>query len=627
MRFTGLFIQGLAFFILFFHSEKSTAQYVLQIRRAQSNPTDNWLLVDDFFKKFKQPGISVTQAPDAEKAFHITAKDSTSAAEVANMLLEHLHDEAYLTASLDHRKRFSADSSSVDLFIGPRIQWLSLRTSANLSERWLAAAGYAPRKFTDKPLRHDEILTLQRNLLEIAENNGYPFATVWLDSLEVQTQGGISAVLSMWPSRYFKFSQPRIKGNIRLPRAYLSQYLGLKPGTAYSRERVLSIRSQLQGLLFLESEANPTVTFAGDEATVNLFLKKKRAGRFDFIIGLLPRPNDSDGRLLLTGSLNAAFQNALNLGERFSIEFERLKPETQKLDVQAAVPYLFGSPFGAEGHLNIFRRDSSWVDAQMDIGVQYLLPGADFIRFFVENRSSALQKIDTVALLRERQLPPNLDYRQTGLGLETVLNRLDYRFNPRHGWMLHLKGSAGLNTIRKNSQITALRQAADPGLDFNAQYDSLLARQQSARFRVELRADYFISVFKRSTIRLALRSGNIFSNDAILVNEQYRLGGNKLLRGFDEESLLATRYAVGTTEFRLLLGRNSYMSAFADVGYLENITAQKRIFLHPLGLGVGLNFETQAGIFGISVAVGRAQPGQSFDPRGAKFHLGYISLF
>jgi hypothetical protein len=46
-----------------------------------------------------------------------------------------------------------------------------------------------------------------------------------------------------------------------------------------------------------------------------------------------------------------------------------------------------------------------------------------------------------------------------------------------------------------------------------------------------------------------------------------------------------------------------------------------------LGAGAGLTFETKAGIFGISLAVGRRDVGQSMDLRATKFHLGYVSLF
>jgi hypothetical protein len=75
------------------------------------------------------------------------------------------------------------------------------------------------------------------------------------------------------------------------------------------------------------------------------------------------------------------------------------------------------------------------------------------------------------------------------------------------------------------------------------------------------------------------------------------------------------------------LTQNTYMAAFADVGYLENITRTVRTFQRPLGFGVGMNFETGAGVFGISAAVGRGNPGEGLDVRAAKVHIGYISIF
>jgi hypothetical protein len=40
-----------------------------------------------------------------------------------------------------------------------------------------------------------------------------------------------------------------------------------------------------------------------------------------------------------------------------------------------------------------------------------------------------------------------------------------------------------------------------------------------------------------------------------------------------------------------------------------------------------MNFETKAGIFGISIAVGRQDSSAGVDFKAAKFHLGYVSLF
>lgn len=554
--------------------------------------------------------------------------DSAAIGPTCLRLLRHLRAKAYLTASIEQgtRDKGQMAKSAPDLILrlGPRLHWLSLRPMNAADRAWLEAAGFREKDFDQKPLRHDALLALQRRVLEQFENNGYPFASVRLDSVRAEADGGVSAVLAVQRNRFFTFKTLKINGDLKLPPRYLPNYLGLRAGQPYSRQQVLRIREQLRSLLFVDMTANPSVTFAGDEATLNLFLQKKRASRFDFILGLLPRPSTADGtqRLLLTGSLSAAFQNALNLGERFAVELERLRPETQKLDVQASVPYLFGSPFGAEGRLNIFKRDSTWVDAQADLGVQYLLAGGDYAKFFWENKSSALQKVDTAAVRLSRRLPPNLDLRQNGFGLETTFNRLDYRYNPRRGWAATLRGVAGFNTVLRNEQIESLE---DPAFDYASLYDTVARR--TSRFRLEGKTELYLPVLQRSTVKIALRGGGIFSETPVFANEQYRLGGNKLLRGFDEESLFATRWAVATAEYRLLLGQNSYLAAFADYAYLENLTNRSRAFLRPLGLGAGLNFETQAGIFGLSIAVGRRDVGESIDLRAAKFHLGYVSLF
>lgn len=608
--------QPIVFLIfLLLHNAGGHAQSILQLHI----PEPASAVFYEKIKNFRvQPDLT-----DAGKAV-FRSRDSLSFQVICTDLLQHFRQETYLAVSLDSLQITDSVAAAV-LYLGPAMRWVRLRPADDDNQAWLAAAGFREKLFTDSPLRYDVLLATERALLEQAENNGYPFAQVWLDSIEVAESGAVSALLRIERNRFFSIKTLKINGDVKLPAAFLLHYLGIKPGEPYSRAKVLRLRDQLRSLLFLESTGNPSVSFAGGEATINLFLQKKRASRFDFIIGLLPRPNTDDGRLLVTGSLNAAFQNALNLGERFSVEFERLRPETQRLDVQAGVPYLLGTPFGVEGKLNIFRRDSTWVDAQSELGVQYLFPGGDFIKIFWENKSSSLQKVDTAAIRSTRALPPNLDLRQNGFGLETGLNRLDYRFNPRSGWSVSVKAVAGFNTVQRNSQIEALRDPEDPDYRYSSLYDSVAGR--NARFRLETRMELYLPFFARSTLKLGLRGGGVFSEKPIFANEQYRLGGNKLQRGFDEESLFASRFVVATAEIRLLLDLNSYLAVFTDYGYLENETDRQRLFLRPLGVGAGINFETQAGIFGISVAVGRRDNGQPVDFRAAKFHLGYVSLF
>jgi outer membrane translocation and assembly module TamA len=63
-----------------------------------------------------------------------------------------------------------------------------------------------------------------------------------------------------------------------------------------------------------------------------------------------------------------------------------------------------------------------------------------------------------------------------------------------------------------------------------------------------------------------------------------------------------------------------------DAGWAKNNIPSYNFSNSYLGIGLGLAFETKAGIFNISYAVGK-QDNSSFSFRAAKIHLGYVNFF
>jgi len=370
-----------------------------------------------------------------------------------------------------------------------------------------------------------------------------------------------------------------------------------------------------------------TVTFAGDRATVNLFLETKRASRFDFLIGLQPRTESGGGnqpdvrRLQLTGTFNADLHNQFGWGEKIYAEFQQLRPETQELNLQFAYPYLLNLPFGTDLKFDLYKRDTSYLDVIVDVGVQYLFEGGNYLKAFWNNSSTAILNINELAILTQRRLPQNLDVSRSTFGLEYQIQKLNYRFNPRKGWSIFLRGGAGIKKIKRNNDIIQLQNQ-----DFEAAslYDTLNLSTFQYQFSSNLA--YYFPLFKRATFKTSIRAGVILSEQNIYQNEQFRIGGNRILRGFDEETVFATNYGVLTTELRFLIGINSYLYAFGDFGYIEDITTDRQNFDRPIGMGAGITFETKVGLFGFSLAVGRQQ-GNAFDFRSVKTHFGYVSLF
>jgi outer membrane protein assembly factor BamA len=110
-------------------------------------------------------------------------------------------------------------------------------------------------------------------------------------------------------------------------------------------------------------------------------------------------------------------------------------------------------------------------------------------------------------------------------------------------------------------------------------------------------------------------------------NELFQIGGFRLLRGFDEESIYVNRYAVATAEYRYLVGINSYLYGFTDVGFTKTNFTNTSFTNQFISVGVGLSFETKAGLLNLSYAAGKRND-VKFDLRNAsKIHFGYINYF
>jgi outer membrane protein assembly factor BamA len=553
--------------------------------------------------------------------------DSISVIRELEKVIRQLQDNAYLEASIDQLEK-SDSIYTAYLKVGNLYEWAYLK-NGNVQDAFLSKVGFRERLYQDKPFYYKDLVKLQESLLVYVENNGYPFASVWLDSLQFE-EGKVAAVLMMKKNQLTFFDKINVIGDAKISQTYLQSYLGINEGEPFSKAKVLKIRNRIKELPFLNEKQNATITFAGEKATVNVFLEPRKASRFDFIFGFLPQnnatigPNPDIKRFQVTATFEADMHNQFGLGERIFLEFEQLRPETQDLEIQFAYPYIFNLPFGIDTRFNLYKRDTSYLDVISDLGVQYLLEGGNYIKAFWNRSATNILNVNKQVIIQSRKLPSNLDVSNSAFGLEYNLQKLDYRFNPRKGWSMLVRGGAGVKQIKKNNTIIALEDPEDLEFQFESLYDTL--NLSTFQYTFSSKIDGYLPVLSNSVIKGGVRLGGIFSEEKIYQNEQFRLGGNRIMRGYDEETIFATRYAVFTLEYRLLLGQNSYLYTFGDYGFIQNKTTTINRVERPLGFGAGITFETGVGIFGFSLALGRLSD-NSFDFRNVKTHFGYISYF
>jgi outer membrane protein assembly factor BamA len=517
---------------------------------------------------------------------------------------EQLMAAGYLEASVDSTTR--QDSLYTTWWhIGAIYKWGELRTDAE-QEPLLAEAGVRDKLYRSRPMTPAAIAEVHRKVLTWCENNGYPFAEVRFDSVTV-TDSRMSALYLVDRGPLILFDTAEVKGSAKLSKAYLFNYLNLRPGTPYSQVSVRKIRVRLKELPFV-TEARPfELGFTDSTARPVFFLQQKKASQFNGVIGVLPN-NEESGKVYVTGDLRLRLHNVFGHAELLDFNWSNPQPRSQDLRVKFSYPFLFDMPFGVDADLTLFKKDTIFLEFFRQLGLRYYLHGNSSVRVFAGIRSSNL--ISTVGYENITTLPEYADVRTEQYGLGAMLERIDYRLNPRRGFVVDVAASAGGREITKNAKVN---QEVYEGVDLN-----------TTQYRGEIVGDVYFPLGGRGVINLNMLGGLLESPD-LFRNELFRLGGLRTLRGFDEQSILASRYIGGRLETRFILDQNSYLLAFYNQAYIED-RSEGLTSDDPFGFGAGLTFNSRIGIFSFIYALG-SRLGNPVEFRSGKIHFGILNTF
>jgi hypothetical protein len=540
-----------------------------------------------------------------DKKFELNYKkefpDSIGVATEIKKIMDNVWSKGYVNS---YCETSIVDSSNfrANLFLGQKYDSFLIRkiTKTNKAE----IDGLAEVRMKNYTMK--ELAELKEKIIETCERQAYPFAAVSLDSM-IYEKNTVAANLLIAPNQKIKIDSIVFYGNSNINKKYLFKYIGIRPLDDYDERSIKSINNRLNELPFLNQSKPYKVIFTKKYTKLVLNLDKKKANKFDGFLGFLP--NEKDGGVNITGQLNFKLQNIISHGETIELEWRKLQPLTQDLKTNFVYPYIFNLPFGIEHNLKLYKRDTTFIDVSNSFGIQYLLIGGNNLKFFINRRNINL--INTAGYENATILPEFADVANTSYGIAININNTDYKLNPRKGLRTNIQGTAGTKQIKKN-QI------------FNESvYDniSLLSQQ----FQIVGATSYFFPIFKKSTILVDIKYATIIGKN-IFTNELYRIGGLVSLRGFDEESINASTYVMPAIEYRFLFDKNSAIFLFANGAYYENISRTKRVFDRPYGFGTGIFFDTKAGIFSLTYAIGK-QFDNPIILRNAKIHFGLVSVF
>ncbi|OAQ40517.1 hypothetical protein A5893_06100 [Pedobacter psychrophilus] len=556
-----------------------------------------------------QIGVSQTKKVNLKiegfpKQFKYTTQfpDSSSANKELKNQIDFLKLKGYFNIELTDY-HFNNETLSAQIITGKLYKGIYLE-NGNIPPDLIYQLGLKEQLRKEKPLELKGFQRFYSDILAYYENNGYPFASLYLDSLQA-INDNFKAKIFIQPNKNIFIDTLRLVGSVKVSNNFINSYLGLKNGQNYNEEKIRNIDKRLRDLSFVSVPKTAEVVFNGERASINLFLDKQNANQFDGIIGFLP--NSQTGKLQITGDFKLNLKNALKSGETIDFNYRGLPSQSQELALKLAYPYIFKSQLGVSGDFQLFKRDSSFLNLNTKLGFDYNFTTTQKLSFYIENFNGNQVATDNASI---STIPNFANIKSIFYGISGSYIKLDNKITPLKGYDLTLQAAAGSRKINPSE---------------NFKPEDFFESKSSQQFKLQADLKYYLKTGSRSVIYIHNYSA-ILTGKNLFENEAFRIGGAKTLRGFDEQSLNVNSFAIQTLEFRYLIEQNSYINIFYDQSYISQQFVNKNATDYPLGVGVGITFQTKVGIASLSYALGK-QKNNPLDLQKGKIHFGIVSYF
>ena len=411
---------------------------------------------------------------------------------------------------------------------------------------------------------------------------GYPFAVVKASHL-IKKDEFIYGELLIIPNEKRNINAFVIKGYTSFPKNFLKQISKKYKHLTFSEQNLIQLNKELNTLRFVRQTKNPEILFNTDSTQVYLYLEKSKSNRFD---GLLGATTNKEGNTILNGYVDLLLINAFNKGEQLSVYWKNNGEEQKTFNLSGNFPYVFKTPLGFRGDLNIFSEGKSFQNTKIGSAVDYYFNfNSNLFIGYEKNQSSTIQNTSVLTQ----------DFESYFYSIGYHYKRL-FEENWTENWQTRIKFGNG---VRTSTTQKSTQQLLDVYLEKNIVLHAL--------HQINVRTNHFI----------------LFSDD-FLTNELHRFGGINSIRGFNENSLQANQAHSLLTEYRFFFSNKSYLHTVTDYGYAYDRTIEAINTFKSFGFGIGL--QSKSGLMQLIYANGTAG-NQSFNISNSIVHVGFKSSF
>ena len=185
-----------------------------------------------------------------------------------------LIQNGYLAAGIDS---VLIDESlwKIDIYIHSGDLYSFSRLSFNReNEDALGSSGFREKLFSNKPFNPQQLSKLFDKVLTFYENNGFPFASVKLDSITFNNNQ-LSSKLLIDKGPLIRIDSIFVKGEVQNSNKLIYNILKIDPNDIYQQQIINQIETRIKESPFLQSIKPSEYEFINNKCYIYIYLKFK----------------------------------------------------------------------------------------------------------------------------------------------------------------------------------------------------------------------------------------------------------------------------------------------------------------------------------------------------------------
>ncbi len=500
----------------------------------------------------------------------------------ANLFSEKLAKSGYLEYQIESNQKTNDSTFAFYCSLGSKTQWANLYISKGSP---LETLGVFEKAQDTLKIRYTEIESFLNQTLAKLEKKGFALAKLQLIDLEKKDRK-IQAELQLILEKQRTVNDIVVNGYAKFPEGHKHNVKRMYRNKVFNQENLKKLHADFEKFRFVKQTKYPEILFSRDSTKIYVYLEKVKANSFDGFVGFT---TDDRKKVILSGYVDLTLNNILNTGETFALYWKSDGKNQKTFNAAIELPYVFKSPFGLKGELNIFKQDSTFQNTKTAIGLGYFFNYNTRVYLgYQSTESSDIQNLNSASISDFKNAFFTTDFEYTGYKPD------DFLFPEKTKILLKTGIGSRNSKQKKNDQFFIL---------------------------ADLKHNFYLN--DKNSINL--KSQNYYlGSDKYIINELYRFGGINSMRGFNENSLQASLFTSILTEYRYVLSPGIYTHSIIDYGYYQDKSTDRSDSIFGFGFGFGLL--TKNGLFNIVYANGNTKD-QAVKLSNSIVHISFKANF